>query len=558
VVEWSSDREASIPPPPPPRPLDHSTTPPRYSLSWRNPRERLFNVSLTFTAPDNDPLLWLPSWRPGRYLIMNFAANVRDMSANATKCGKSSWRVAARRGEEVTLTYRYYAGVLDAGSSFLDDDEAYFNGSNLFVCVDALRREPCTLRIETDWPVETQLPRGDDGLFHARDYDHLIDSPTIASPHMTVHAFDNIRMVWMGDADGARYIEPVRKIVREHAALFGGVPCPEYRFLYHLGDRWHGVEHEDSSSIIVKRTQLDTPDHFLSITSHEFFHLWNVKRIVPAAFTPYDYSRETPTKLLWAMEGITSYYGDLALVRSGIWSEEQYLEHLRSEIETLEASPGRFVRSLGEASFDGWLHEQMHDRGNVWFSFYNKGEIVAALLDLALRREGRSLDAVMRTLWRDYGQTGRGVEEDALERITGMPEFFARYVDGVEPLPYAELFAAAGVAFVSRPRPASLGASLKRSDGTLVVQSVTRGGAAMAAGLLPHDELIAVGGLRVRQASEVERLTKAESPLAVVYARGGVLRQTTLTPQPDGSADVELTIAEPDNALRREWLRRTE
>lgn len=528
---------------------------PHYALSWRNPNERLFDISIRFTAPDDDPLLWLPAWRPGRYLIMNFAANVREWSANLRKVGKSEWRVAARRGEEVEVTYRYYAGVLDAGSSFLAEDEAYVNGSNLFMCVDALRGEQCTLEIATAWPIESQLP----GLV-ARDYDHLIDSPIIASPAMTVHSFDEsgatIHLVFRNGRNTEQFIEPVRKIVREQAALFGGLPLREYRFLYHVGDRWHGVEHEDSCSIIVKRS-VEGTDHFLSITSHEFFHLWNVKRIIPAAFVPYDYSRETPTKLLWAMEGITSYFGDLTLARCGIWSEKQYLEHLQHEIELLENSPGRNVLSLAQASFDGWLHDAMHDRANAWISFYNKGEVVATLLDLELRRQGRSLDEVMQTLWRDYGQTGRGVEEDAIERIVGLPEFFARYVDGLEPLPYAELFNAAGVAFVSRPRGASLGAKVKASDGALMIDTVTRGGAAMSAGLLPGDELIAINGTRTRHAGEATRAIHAagEREIEVVFARAGVVDRCALTPRADGSVDIELHVIEPENALRREWLR---
>jgi len=257
------------------------------------------------------------------------------------------------------------------------------------------------------------------------------------------------------------------------------------------------------------------------------------------------------------MEGITSYYGDLTLARGGIWSEKQYLEHLQHEIAILESSPGRSVLSLAQASFDGWLHDQMHDRANAWISFYNKGEIVAVLLDIELRRQGRSLDDVMQTLWRDYGQSGRGLEEDALERIVGLPEFFVRYVDGLDPLPYEELFRAIGVAFVSRPRGASLGAKVKTSDGALIVDSVTRGGAAMAAGLLPGDELIAIDGTRTRHAGEANRATVAagEREIEVVFARAGVVDRCTLTPRGDGSVDVELNIIEPDNALRREWLR---
>jgi predicted metalloprotease with PDZ domain len=536
---------------------------PHYGLSWRDPYDRLFDISIRFTAPEDDPLVWLPAWRPGRYLITNFAANVREWSANLRKMDKSAWRVSARRGEEVEITYRYYAGVLDAGSSFLDRDEAYFNGSNLFMCVDALRGEACTLSIAApdSWRIETQLHGDDAGLFHARDYDHLIDSPAIAAASMTVHSFEEsgaaIHLVFCEPYEVD--VEQVRSIVREQAALFGGLPLRDYRFLYHLGSRWHGVEHEESSSILIKRSA-EGSDDFLSITSHEFFHLWNVKRIVPAAFKPYDYLRETPTRLLWAMEGVTSYYGDLTLVRGGIWNEAHYLQHLEHEIEVLEASPAKSFLSLAQASFDGWLHEHIHDRGNAWFSFYNKGEVVAALLDLELRRRGRSLDEVMRALWREYGQSGRGVEEDAIERLVDLPDFFTRYVHGTEPLPYAEVFAAAGVEFVSRPLGASIGARFKHSDFASTIESATRGGAALAAGLLPGDEVIAVGGIRTLREGDVTReIGRAgERAVEVVYARAGAVGRTMLIPRPDGRVEVTLRIDDVDNALRTEWLRRTE
>src|SRR5947207_5002405 len=323
-----------------------------YTLSWVHPNDHLYDVALRFTAPEDDPLLWLPAWRPGRYLSQNFAANVREWSANLRKVGSSSWRAAARVGEEVTVSYRYYAGVLDAGSSFLDDEEAYFNGSNLFLCVDRLRSEPARLTVAApgDWPIETQLPRDDDGVFHARDYDHLIDSPVIAAEAMTRHSVvesgARIHLIVRGDGDFEQYLEPLRGVVRAHAALFGGLPLDDYKFLGHFGARWHGVEHEGSASLVVKRGTEDFDDHFLSLCSHEFFHLWNVKRIVPAAFVPYDYLRETPTRLLWATEGITSYYGDLALVRAGLWDETRWLEHLREEIEMIENAAGRHHLSL--------------------------------------------------------------------------------------------------------------------------------------------------------------------------------------------------------------------
>jgi predicted metalloprotease with PDZ domain len=400
---------------------------------------------------------------------------------------------------------------------------------------------------------------------------------------MTRHSFvesgARIHLVFRGDEgiDTEQFVEPVRAIARYQAELFGEVPFRDYRFLYHVRDRWHGVEHEDSSSIILRRASLlgakpgdEGYDHTLSITAHELFHAWNVKRIVPAAFAPYDYWNATPTRLLWVMEGMTSYYGELTLVRSGLWSVERYLTHLESEIQLLETLPAREHLSLSQASFDGWLSDpaQMHDHPNAWFSFYNKGEVVSALLDLTILRatDGqRSLDDVVRILWNEYGATGRGMEEDGMERavarVADVGDFFARYVDGTEPLPYAELLTSAGVVFASAAREPDtpyLGARF-RSD-ALVVESVLRGGAAMAAGLLPNDEVIALGETRVQSEAAVNaavRAMRVDENVEMLIARAGVLRKLSLTTKPDPRPKIELRAGAPCE-LRRAWLRRNE
>lgn len=498
------------------------------------------------------------------------------------KEGKHAWRVAAKAGEEVTVTYRYYAGVLDAGSSFLDDGESYWNGSNLFMLVEGLREEEHRLVVAApeEWPVEIQLRRDDDGSFVARDYDHLIDSPGIAAERLTRHSFteDDARfhLVFRGSEgfDTASYVAPVQQIAREQGKLFGGFPFDEYRFLYHVADRWHGVEHEDSCSIVIRRDGLrdEGVEHLLSISSHELFHAWMVKRMLPARFLPYDYWQETPTGLLWVMEGTTSYYGDLTLVRSGVWSVDQYLAHLQRGIEVLESAPARLHVPLSQASFDAWLATpaHMHDYPNAAISFYNKGELVSALLDLTIRHvsEGvKSLDDVMLLLWNEYGITKRGMEEDAMERavaqIAGVGDFFARYVDGTDPLPYADLFAHAGLDIgvaLRDPDHAGLGVKVKTQDGRLVVESVIRGGAAMEAGILPNDELIAVAGTRTTEESVLGSVLKAlpvGEPAELLIARGGQVRRHVMTARPDPRVAVTLRTTGPSD-LRRAWLRRDE
>lgn len=555
---------------------------PHYRLGWTNPRDRLIEVAIQFTAPADNPLLLLPAWRPGRYLIQNYAANVREWGGSHRfwKEGKTAWRVEARVGDEVEVRYRYFAGVLDAGSSFLDDDELYVNGSNLFMLVEGLRGEEhrLTVDIPPSWAIESQIAPD----FVARDYDHLIDSPLIAAERMTKHTLEEggatFHLIFRGDdgIDTEQFIEPIRAIARTQRDLFGAFPFSEYRFLYHVADRWHGVEHEDSSSIILKRPALlgavpgdEGYDHTLSITSHELFHAWNVKRIVPARFRPYDYWTETPTRLLWVMEGLTAYYGDLTLVRSGLWPVARYLRHLQKEIETLEAMPARMHLPLSQASFDGWLASpaQMHDHANATYSFYNKGEVVSALLDLTIRRASggaKSLDDVVRLLWEEYGITGRGLEEDGFERLVGrvadVADFFARYVDGVEPLPYTELFDAAGVAFASAARgdQASLAVKVKMQNGLLMVESAIRDGAGMEAGLLPGDELVALDGVRTMSAEALDSaLDGIGETSELLIARAGVIKRLTIAARPDPRPEIRLRI-EQDSAVRREWLGRNE
>ncbi len=569
--------------------------PVEYEISWSDPAERLYDIEIRFLAPADRPRLVLPSWRPGRYQIENFAMNVREWSAGAAvwKDGKASWRIDVRAGDRVVMRYRYYAGVLDAGSSFLDPDEAYFNGSNLFMMVEGLREEPAVLLVRTpgQWRVETQLPhlstaaRGDrlEHRFEARDYDHLIDSPAIAAPRMTHHTFDDcgsaIHLVFLGDEgiDTLQYVEPLRAIARAQSAIFGEIPAREYRFLIHVGDRWHGVEHEDSSSIVARRDAVygakrgdEGYEHLLSIIAHELFHLWNVKRIVPAAFVPYDYTTEAPTRLLWAMEGVTSYFAALTMERAGVIDEQKYLDHLARVIGVIESSTASRHLSLAQASFDGWLQDpsRPHDKGNSWFSFYDKGEVIAAMLDLALRsRAGRSLDEVVRHLWSEYGQSRRGLEEDGFECAVrllggnGFDEFFQRYVHGTERPPYEELFAAAGVAFEAAPRDPALGAKLRIAEGALIVDSVVRGGTAMAAGLLPGDELLAIDSMRTRSEADVQRIVAAAgegSEIEITASRSGRLTRHRATLRRDGSVDVKLRVIEPVNEIRAAWLRRTE
>jgi len=500
------------------------------------------------------------------------------------KIDKSTWVVKTRPGEKLSVKYQFFAGVLDAGSSFLSPDEAYFNGSNLFMMIADQREEPALLELQVPdgWSVETQLENHGKNSWYARDYDYLIDSPTIISPSLRIEKFTEagcqVRLVFQGgsEIDTAQFTEPVKRIVRAHAKLFDGIPARHYRFLYHFADLWHGVEHEDSCSIALKRDEMvgaregsEAFDHFLAITSHEFFHLWNVKRIMPAVFSPYDYSKESYTRLLWVMEGVTSYYGEKMLLLSGLWSRERYLEQLSTEINTLESSSGRRFLSLAQASFDAWLQEpaQMHDKARAWISFYNKGEIVAALLDLEMRKVTagrRSLDDLMRQLWTRYARKARGLEEDSIRKavtsVTGkdLSSFFDQFVDGVEPLLYAEKFAAAGVEVESIN---SVGWKLRgvtlQSGARLVVSSAEAGSELRAL-----DEIVALGDRRILTEAGMSKLLSAQKGGAesaeLTISRDGRLIRVRAPLEQSVSQRLRLSIAatrdKAQDQLLNQWL----
>jgi predicted metalloprotease with PDZ domain len=290
--------------------------------------------------------------------------------------------------------------------------------------------------------------------------------------------------------------------------------------------------------------------------------------MLPAKFAPYDYWNATPTRLLWAMEGLTSYFGELTLVRGGLWTVDRYLRHLGNEIQTLESLPARAHLSLAQASFDGWLSDpaQMHDHPNAWFSFYNKGEVVSALLDLTIRRASngeRSLDDVVRLLWDEHDAKGLAEDavERAVERVADVGDFFTRYVEGTEPLPYEELFTAAGLTFAAaarEPESAALCVRVKTQDGLLIVDGVLRGGAGMESGLLPGDELLAIADTRIANEATLNTALRAlhlGQSTELLITRAGLVKRLSLVARRDPRPTITLRI-ESASELRRGWLGR--
>lgn len=501
----------------------------------------------------------MAAWNPGSYLIREYARHVSAVSATSEKgepltvrkTAKDTWEIEGASGG-ATVRYSVYANELTVRTSHLDATHAFFNGVGLFLYSEESRPDPATLELEVPegWSVCTGLPLRD-GRYQAEDYDHLVDCPVEAGIHerlsFEAEGVPHDIAIWgRGDYDADTLRRDVGRIVETGASMFGGLPYSYYAFLVHLSEtRGGGLEHRNSSVLLHRQLGFNARrdyEEFLQLVAHEHFHVWNVKRIKPTAFSPYDYGVENYTRLLWVMEGITDYYAMLIPLRAELISVDRFLEGLGRRITRLARTPGRQAQSLEDSSFDTWIKLYRPDENTVnsTVSYYLKGSLVACVLDLELRaRSGdkRSLDTVMRLLFERAGQ-GRFLDEDELGNLvrdaTGVDieDLLARYVSGTDELRFEEHFARVGIRVSARARqdtrdeggkPAPedaertadtfgwLGAQVRRHRGHLEVASVPTGTPAESAGLYAGDEIVALDGWKVADVAALDaRLAERE------------------------------------------------
>ncbi|HEY2969219.1 MAG TPA: PDZ domain-containing protein [Casimicrobiaceae bacterium] len=543
-----------------------------YRITPLDPHAHLFEVACT--VPDPDPAgqaFRLPAWIPGSYLIREFARHfvaVRAECAGAPvavrKTAKDIWQVAPCAAS-LSLIAEVYAFDLSVRTAYLDQTRGYFNGPAVFVWPVGHEDRPCDVEIVAptsdachNWRVATSLPRSGAqpygfGRYAAANYDELIDHPVEMGSFVLAHfeaggARHDIAVSGRHRCDLERLARDFARLAQSQIDLFGGAPASRAPFDYYLfqvlavEDGHGGLEHRASTSLGCKRDELPQPGargvsdeyrELLGLASHEYFHAWNVKRIKPATFIPYELTRESYTAQLWAFEGITSYYDDLTLVRCGLIGVTDYLELVGRSITTLLRTPGRARQSVAESSFDAWIKYYRRDENapNAVVSYYVKGSLIALALDLTLRLcSAVTLDDVIRALWRRYGQTGTGVPEDGVEAIAAELSSLARNRQktrrDTRELPLAELLRSFAVELNLRPRekdqdkggrparstPASvwLGMTLA-SGGDARLQHVFSGGPAARAGLAAGDVIVAVDGLRASSES-LERLRRSRAP----------------------------------------------
>lgn len=596
----------------------------QYRVSLNKVQAHRIDVELRIERPDPEgQILSLPAWIPGSYMIRDFAKHILGFAAVSPagplaweKQDKQTWRCAPYDGP-LLVRYQVYAWDLSVRSAHADTTHAYFNGTSVFLRVDGqtdaslgvvlVRPDPAFTR---DWSVATSLrAKALDsqgfGRYRADDYADLIDHPVeIGALDTLEFAVEGIphRMAIYGrqHADKERLSRDLERICHQHARMFGELPLDRYLFLVMaVGDGYGGLEHRYSTSLLCNRDDLPAPGEdkpgegyrrFLGLCSHEYFHLWNVKRITPAVFQIDSLDREIHTNLLWVFEGITSYYDDLALVRSGCIEPKHYLELLANTITRVMGGSGRFKQSVAESSFDAWtrFYKQDENAPNAIVSYYTKGALVALALDLILRRdsdERTDLDQVMREFWLRHGRTGVGVRDGDLEALVAelsgleLDGFFARAVHGREDLPLAELLDLVGVEMRLRPardakdlggcvekftdagaRKRVLGIRL-RDGRDAVIANVFEGGAAEQAGLSAGDQVLAVDSIKADAASLGRLIERAPGPEVEIhlFRRDELLRfMVRPAPAPRDTCELRLGGDDQAEARRARWLGQTD
>lgn len=514
-----------------------------FTVSMPKPHTHMLEVEVLIKRRSEVPapaeeLLVMPVWTPGSYLIREFERHVQDFAATDAagqalqweKLNKNTWRVETKGSAEWRATYRVYANELTVRTNELNSDHAFWNNAALLMYLDGFLNAPSTLQIRAPqpWKVATALPvePGPKNTFRARNFDILYDSPVEVSSFKTL-SFDvkgvphRIVIDGEGNYDPARLQADVKKIVEAAVELMGGeIPYRDYTFFLHLrSNTGGGLEHLNSTALGFRRFGFKPETSyrgFLSLVAHEFFHLWNVKRIRPDALGPFDYTKENYTKLLWVAEGITSYYENVILRRAGLISDKDFLAMTARAFQDLQNLPGRLVMSTEEASFDAWIKYYRQDENSVnsQISYYDKGAILGLLLDLEIRNQSKgtkSLDDVMRYLYTEYYKKDRNYTPKDFQTVSEMmagsslEQFFARYVRGREELDYNSALAAAGLRLdttgaASKPvEKAYLGADVAQESDRLIVRRVYAGSPAYEQGLNTGDQILALDNMRANK-----------------------------------------------------------
>lgn len=569
-----------------------------YELKMSEPHTHYFEVRMEVSGNSAAELnLKMPVWTPGSYLVREFARHVEGVRAidnngkelNIVKTNKNTWQVQAEGAETVIVNYSVYAYELSVRTSYLDASHGYVNGTSIFFYVDGSLNTPVELTVKPykAWSrVSTGLTlkssNNNSFVYSAPNYDVFADAPIEIGNHDVV-SFEasgvehRIALYGPGNYDTEALKKDLATVVEGCTDVFGENPNKSYLFIVHnVANGGGGLEHLNSTTLLVNRWTYQPRKsyvNFLSLATHEYFHLWNVKRVRPAELGPFNYNEENYTRLLWVMEGFTSYYDEYLLVGMGFMNHADYLKRLGGSINRVENQPGNKVQPVSEASFDAWIkfYRPNENSFNTTVSYYSKGSVLAALLDLEILNasEGKkNLNNVMQVLYnRYYKEQGRGFSDrefqDVVEEVAGqnMDQFFGDYVYGTATPNYDRFLGYVGLKLESNNNSGdapSLGASFTSS---MKVRRVNRGSSAYSGGLNVDDELLAVNSFRVNSVAEVSKMLsskKVGEKVSLLISRDGMLTTIELMLLPNNRITYSIGKVEKpskaQSALYKAWL----
>ncbi|VAW98222.1 Putative protease [hydrothermal vent metagenome] len=591
-----------------------------YTITPASPEAHVFEVVCCIQTPDPDgQIVYLPAWIPGSYMIRDFAKNITKINAvsnqqpiTLSKQDKQTWR-CEKTTSAIEIRYKVYAWDLSVRTAHLDTTHAFFNGSSVFLAIKGLENEAAQVTINLpageqykNWRVATTLSREHTELFSAgnysaQNYEELIDHPVEMGQFDEINFSLNdiphhIIVTGIHSSNLTRLTDDVKKICQTHINMFGELPEMErYMFLLTVvGTGYGGLEHRSSTALICNRKDLPTKNmqklnddyvNLLGLFSHEYFHTWNIKRIKPEEFIPYSLQNETYTELLWAFEGITSYYDELGLVRSGTIDEQTYLELLGKNITRVMRGAGRHKQTLLESSYDAWtkFYQQDENAPNAIVSYYVKGALFAMCLDLKIRattENKNTLDDVMRELWISYGKEGTGITNSTIPEIvqtltkTSLNDFFTDYLNTTNDLPLDELLKDVALTLEARAtdnlddaggkaksddiQTFNLGVKLQSNPLGAKVQVVYDGGAIQQAGIASGDVIIAVNKLKASKETLLSLLSACSSGDHVifdVFRRDELISFTVKLQEPVGNTYFLITADDSEKTMiRTKWF----
>ena len=507
-----------------------------YTLKMPRPQNHYFQVEMQVEqVKQKTATVKLPVWAPGSYLVREFSRHLNQVKAYSLqgaalpliKKTKNTWEIDLKGQTSFVLKYEVYAFELSVRTSFLDETHGFVSGPSMFMYLDGHKETGGELlvqphasfkRISTGLTQKSEVKQGNNQTFTFENYDQLVDCPIEIGNQ---YEFDfeaagvkhTVAMYGEGNFDPERLKEDMAKIVEEETKVVGVNPNTRYVFIVHNvvgGDG--GLEHCNSTVLSVDRWTYDGGNYinFLNLVAHEYFHLWNVKRIRPIELGPFNYDQEVYTNYLWVMEGFTSYYDELILRRCGFYSQEEMLKKIQIAVNYVESSVGARVQPVAHASFDAWIkaYRPNENSSNTTMTYYSRGMIIASVLDAMIIKQSNGkecLDHLMKDLYETYyvGKN-RGFTDTefkaCLSKHTGqdMTAFFQKYIDGTEVIPYSMYFLPLGVEVsdVGGVKPV-FGANVTEEGGKVIIKSIRANSSAEDAGLSVNDEVIACMNYRV-------------------------------------------------------------